>query len=216
MSAHKRAVIFANGILNDDETIRAAIHPDDLLIAADGGAAHCLALGLTPKVVIGDFDSLDKNVLAALQSTDVEVIRYPARKDETDLELAFRYARNQNVSEILVFAALGARWDMTIANLLLPAQDMFAQTRTWIVDGSQKITLVRAGTTLELHGNPGDTVSLIPLGGDVHGISSEGLEYPLQYSSLRFGSPLGVSNVLLGNVAMITITEGILMCILVD
>jgi len=54
----KRIIIFANGDLPNPEKARALIHADDLIIAADGGTRHALALGLTPNVIIGDLDSL--------------------------------------------------------------------------------------------------------------------------------------------------------------
>ena len=84
-----------------------------------------------------------------------------------------------------------------------------------LIDGSQEIRLARSGQTLELVGQPGDTISLIPLGGDVNGITTRGLEYPLLGEALRFGSTRGISNVLLEANASIYINEGVLLCVLI-
>ena len=170
-----RAVIIANGPLTQEPKFSS----DDLLIAADGGARHCLELGLSPQVVIGDMDSLTAVEIKSLESAGSQIIRHPARKDFTDLELALSYAVERGADPVLVYAALGARWDQTLANLLLPAAKEFASTRIRLVDGAQEIQLLRGGELLEITGSPGDTVSLVPVVGDASGITTEGLEYAL-------------------------------------
>ena len=73
---------------------------------------------------------------------------------------------------------LGARWDQTLANLLLPASEVFSGVHIRLLDGLQEVFLLRAGESAEVTGSPGDTVSLIPLGGDAQGVTTDGLEYP--------------------------------------
>ena len=208
----KRAVIFANGLLNNLDSAREVILEDDLLIAADGGARHCLKLGFIPKILIGDFDSLNDNELASLQSAGTEIIRHPAQKDYTDLEIALRHAQSLGVVEILVMGALGARWDQTMANLLLPVTADFFDVHIRLIDGSQEVMLLRGGNTLNIHGQGGDIVSLIPLGGNAYGITTHGLEYPLDGETLFFGATRGVSNVLLNEDATIQLRDGLLLC----
>ncbi len=210
-----RAVIFANGTLNDPRQILAALQPGDLLIAADGGARHCRALGLAPKVVIGDFDSISTVELERLVRDGAQVVRYPSRKDFTDLELALQHAVELGADEILVFAALGARWDQTLANLLLPAAPGLEHVRIRMLDGPQEIALLRAGEAYTLSGKAGDTVSLVPLGGHAHGITTTGLEYPLADGTLYFGATRGISNVLLGEKADVRLKDGMLLCTII-
>ena len=210
-----RAVIFANGLLSDPDRARAAIRADDLLIAADGGSAHFLALDLTPHVLIGDFDSLNKTDLEQLQSRGVEIIRHPAHKDFTDLELALQYAEGREAEEILVYAALGARWDHTLANLLLPAAADLQKSRIVLMDGAHEIRLIRSGESQEVHGKRGDILSLIPLGGDAHGVTTADLEYPLSSETLYFGGTRGVSNVFLRDAASVRLERGQLLCVVI-
>jgi thiamine pyrophosphokinase len=211
----KRAVIFANGMLSRPEVARAALRPDDILIAADGGARLCHQLGLTPAILIGDFDSLDEQELAYFETRGSQIIRHPARKDYTDLELALRHALSLGVEDILIFAALGARWDHTLANLLLPAAPDLAHVRIRLADGPQEVMVLRGGSVLEISGQPGDTVSLIPLNGDALGITTRGLEYPLNNGSLHFGATRGISNVLLGQSATVSLRQGLLLCVII-
>ncbi len=208
----KRAILVANGEMLPGTALSTAWLPAHLVIAADGGARHCLALGLRPDIVIGDFDSLEPELLARLEAQGVTLLRYPSQKDETDLELAFLHALSRGVQEIIVLGALGARWDMTLANLLLPVQERFAALQVRFYDGNQEIRLLCGGQSLALQGQPGDTISLVPLCGDASGITTQGLEYPLAGEALPFGSPRGVSNVLLGTSAQINLSEGILAC----
>jgi thiamine pyrophosphokinase len=208
-----RAVIFANGLISDDEAARQALRPDDWIVAADGGGRHCLRLGLTPALVVGDFDSLSAEELARLMELGAEAARYPSRKDFTDLELALRHARQSGATEIILLGGLGQRWDQTLANLLLPASAEFAGVQITILDGNQEIHLLRGGQTLEIQGAPGDIVSLIPLGADVHGIRTQGLEYRLDGDSLLFGGTRGVSNALIDSVGQVRLEQGLLMVV---
>lgn len=209
-----KAIVIANGELNH----RPRIEPGDLLIAADGGGRHCLRLGLIPQVVIGDFDSLDPTELAALEQAGVEIARYPARKDYTDLELALHLARERGATQVVVLAALGARWDQTIANLLLPLSAGMAGLTVRLLDGNQELLFLCAAdspASVEIDGQPGDTVSLLPLAGDASGISTAGLEYPLLGETLFFGTTRGVSNVLLSSPAHIALHSGILLVVVI-
>jgi thiamine pyrophosphokinase len=210
-----RVVIFANGILSDPKKSLAHIHPNDMLIAADGGALHCIRLGLNPDIVIGDFDSLEPEELSKLEKSGAELIRHPARKDYTDLELALLYASQSGATQVLILGALGNRWDQTLANLLLPASSDFSALDIRLIDGTQEIFLVKSGHKTEIKGKPGDTLSLIPLYGEARGITTEGLEYALQDGVLQFGSTRGISNVLLGRLASISCQEGLLVGVLI-
>lgn len=204
-----RVIVVANGVMHSHFTLES----DDVLIAADGGLRHCLDLGLQPAILIGDMDSIDEGDLAALESSDTQILRYPTQKDFTDLELALQHALKLGADEIVIVAALGARWDQTIANLLLPAS--FPSVKISLLDGSQEIHYIRAGEKLEIHGQPGDMVSLIPLAGKASGITTEHLEYPLQGGELTFGSTRGISNVLLEETGTISINGGLLLCIVI-
>jgi thiamine pyrophosphokinase len=198
-------IIFANGELPETEI---ALPPEAVVIAADGGARHCLRLGITPQAVIGDFDSLTPQETADLEARGARLLRYPADKDETDLELALDYALRHGAREITLYALLGGRWDMSFANLLLLAAPRYAGLRLRVCAGETAVRLLRGGETLTLRGQPGETVSLVPLS-DLHGLTYRGLKWPLQNADLPFGTPRGVSNLLLGPRAEISLAEGV-------
>jgi thiamine pyrophosphokinase len=215
LSTSRRAIIFANGVLNHPEAVRDSIQSDDLIIAADGGGRLCRKLGLIPNVLIGDFDSLDEEDLSYFSERGAEIIRFPTRKDFTDLELALLHCRSLAIQEVTIFAALGARWDQTLANLLLPAASILRGMHIRLVDGPQEVRLMREGQESVVRGRPGDTLSLIPVGGDVQGVTTQGLEYPLQGETLYLGATRGLSNVFLGETALVKLKEGILLCVVI-
>lgn len=207
-----RAVIAVNGVIENYAAVAKLLRADDHLIGADGGALHLLALGRTPHVVVGDLDSLPADVVDALGAQGVHFERHRREKDQTDLELAIERALADGADEVLLIGALGGRLDQTLANLLIVAQ------RAWpapvrIIEGEQAAEVLRGPETLEVHGLPGDTVSLIPLGAAVEGITYTGLRYPLEDATLPFGSTRGVSNELLDSVATVTIRAGVALVI---
>ncbi len=213
MSKTQRAAIFANGVLNYPDSVRNLIQPGDLLVAADGGARICRQLGILPHILIGDIDSLEDSEVVYLSERGTEIIHHPVRKDYTDLELALRHVQSLGIKQVIVLAALGARWDQTLANLLLPAAVELSGVDIQLVDGPQEVMLVRAGEELSIFGEPGDTVSLIPLGGDAQGVTSHGLEYPLDDETLYFGATRGLSNSLLIQNASVRLKVGLLLCV---
>jgi thiamine pyrophosphokinase len=208
-----RTVIIANGEPPSAEDIRRWLRAGDTLVCADGGARAALAFHLRPQRVIGDFDSLTDEELSALERAGAELERYPTHKDETDLELALLYAASIGAEEIIILGALGGRLDQTVANVMLLAMPVLADRRVCIAAGDEQTFIIPAGVTFPLSGQAGDVVSLIPFGGDAHGIRTEGLEYPLHDESLFFGPARGVSNVMLGERASVFVRAGRLLCV---
>jgi thiamine pyrophosphokinase len=215
LNIQKRAIIFANGVLKIPKKIQNTIADDNLIITADGGTRHCIALGITPHVVIGDFDSLSNEDIQKLEKSGTQLVRYPSIKDETDLELALQYALSREVEEMIIYGGLGDRMDMSIANLLLMTLHEYKNVRIRFLDGNQEITLVRGGSKFNINGQPDDTVSLIPIGGSASGVTTKGLEYPLENGNLDSGSPRGVSNVMLTDQASVSVEYGMLLCIFI-
>ena len=137
-----------------------------------------------------------------------EIIRHPARKDETDLELALALAKERGVEEIVVLGALGRRLDMTLANITLLADPAWQGLKVSLLDRSRQAYCLTGPGRTPLTGRPGGTVSLIPLSARVTGVTLIGLEYPLNDAVLTIGSSRGVSNVLIGDKAAVRIESG--------
>lgn len=208
-------IILANGALSIEGLPMERIRSADLLLVADGGFHHSGELGLTPHALIGDLDSLSEEDLSRIEAEGIQVHRHPRRKDATDLELALDYALESGSRDITVLGALGARWDQSLANVLVGSLARFRDVRLTLLDGYQELTLLSGGESLELSGRPGEIVSLVPLSERAEGLRSQGLEYPLEGISLTRGSTLGISNALTQERAQIQLDNGLLICILI-
>ena len=209
-----RALVFANGDLADGPAVQDALHQagEATIVAADGGARLALACRLVPHLVIGDLDSLTQDDLAGLLARGVRIERYPAAKEETDLELALLAAVERGATWIRIIGAAGGRLDQMLANITLLTLPQLAGCDVRLVSGAQTLWLAGPGQhTLE--GARGDTISLIPLAGDALNVRTENLEYPLRGETLRFGPARGVSNVIRATPASVSLDAGLLVVV---
>lgn len=211
------ALVFANGEMRTGSMVHKWLSRIDraLVLAADGGAHVAAAYELRPDVIIGDMDSVSPALLAELEALGVQVIRHPREKDETDLELALKEAAARDCDPIVIIGGTGGRLDQALANVYLLALPELAGRTVRMVAGREEVLLLRPGAHT-LHGSPGDTVSLLPVGGPAHGIRTAGLVYPLRNETLEFGPARGVSNEMLADSAQIALDRGWLLVIHTD
>jgi thiamine pyrophosphokinase len=212
-----RALLFANGDPGDGPMPRRALATafeagPPLLVAADGGARTAASFGLLPAHVIGDMDSLDGDEQAALLAAGAQLHRYPPEKDETDLELALTFAVEHGVRWLRVLGAVGDRIDQTFSNITLLGLAALAGCDARLVSGRQAVWLAEAGEHA-IDGEPGDTLSLLPLGGPAACITTHGLYYPLRGETLHVGPARGISNVLTSPRAHVAFTAGTLIVV---
>lgn len=174
-----------------------------------------LNLGVLPHAVIGDLDSVDKDTLLKLTSSEVNIERYSEDKDETDFELALGYAVAQQPTEILIVGALGGRLDQTLANLSLLTDPRLPDIDIRMDDGVEKAFFCRTtsekGKQVKFEGRSGDTISLIPWQNQVEGVETKGLKWPLYGETLFPEKSRGLSNVMLESTASVSIRSGTLL-----
>ena len=206
-----RIIIFANGELPDLEKARLLLHPNDYIICADGGTRHSLAMGLTPNLVIGDMDSIERGQWLGLEKEGVSIELFPRDKNETDLELAINRAIELGPKQLLIMGALGGRLDQALGNIALLGDIRLSALDTRLDDGVEEIFICR--DQAQVHGRSGDIVSLIPWGNPVHGIQTQDLKWPLQNEALYPDKTRGISNEMTSQTASISIESGLLLLI---
>jgi len=209
-----KAVIFANGIMNQWPQGFELSPERDLIIAADGGFNHCRQYKVMPHIIVGDMDSINPADLPTHGRGDVEIHRFPARKDETDLHLALRMAIDRNADEIVILGALGARWDMTFSNVLILLSPFLQCVPVRILESQYEFLCLHDRQKIDLEETPGHTVSLIPLAGPVTGIRLRGFVFPLDNETLPVGTTRGISNLFKDEKAEIEIEGGHLLVII--
>lgn len=205
-------VVVASGDL--DPTDATVLDDADFVIAADGGATALDRLGRRPDLLVGDLDSTDPALVARLVAAGTKVERHPIDKDASDAELAIAAALAEGGDEIVLLGATGGdRLDHAIANLLMLADPAMAGCDVRIVHGPTTVRVVRGGERMSLVGGAGDTISLLPVGGDADGIRTEGLRWMLDGARLAVGHSRGLSNEVLSTPASVRLERGTLLVV---
>ena len=173
----------------------------DLVIAADGGYATATRFGITPDLLLGDFDSL-----GALPE-GIKTRTYPVEKDDTDMGLAIAEGLARGYTEFYIYGGLGGnRPDHSFANYQLLSSLASRGARAVLFGTHQSVSALTCGV-LTLYGGTGDGFSVFAVGGDAT-VSISGAKYPLSQKRLSADFPLGVSNAVEGECARITVHSG--------
>lgn len=196
----KKCIIFcAAGF----DALAAPIETNSLVVAADGGLQHTQRLGITPDVILGDFDSLG----FVPEGANV----FPVEKDDTDAMLAVRHGLQVGCGEFFLYGSLdGKRLDHTVANFQTLQFLADNGARGYLIGQDYVVTVVKNGSVsfpTEAEG----ILSVFCLGADAHGVTIEGLQYELQNGRLSAGFPLGVSNHFIGQAATVSVKNGSLL-----
>ncbi len=207
-----KTVIFANGDQGDLDDVLRFIGTKDRIICANGGTRHCLKLGLTPQMVVGDMDSISADMLNELSANGVEIHRHPAKKDKTDLELALDVAtEKKGGSSILILTAFGGRLDQLLGNILLLSRYTEPGRVIALADRGLYGRVMKGPDSVTLHGQPGDSLSLLPLSDKVGRVFLSGTEWELEEQDLQFGSTLTISNTWINSSITLSLSYGTLL-----
>jgi thiamine pyrophosphokinase len=227
-SDRERAAVHALIVADGDVPGRSALDAGwprwdgevELIVAADGGWDKAVALGLRPALLVGDGDSLPEDRFADVAAQGVPIERSPAAKDESDAELALLAALRRGATRVTILGALGGkRFDHALANVGLLALPEPGVAQVELLDATTRVRLLRAPTgggataRLDLPGDEGDLVSLLPLGERAEGVTTSGLLYPLLNETLRAGPARGLSNVRIAGEASVSLRHGHLLIV---
>ncbi len=197
----KTAVIFGAG----EQNIQTLTLPQNCLVwAADGGVVYCEKLGISPDFIIGDFDSLGY--------TPVNAVVLPVQKDVTDMEAAVADAEEKGCDAFYLYGGTGNRLDHTLGNIAILISLAKKGKRAYLCDRAYTVTAVTNGT-VHFDSTERGTVSVFAADKEVHGVTIEGLLYPLHNATLTNDVTLGVSNELTGRDASISVADGTLVIV---
>ena len=208
-------VVVVNGELPavDHADLRRELVEADQLVAVDGGLRHCANLEVWPTILIGDLDSAPSELIDEARSRDIAVHAFPVDKDATDLELAMDLALESGATAVTVVAPFGGRLDHELATISLLAASRWQPMEITATDGLRYLHVVHGRRSLHLR--PGTTVSLLPWHGDAVGVTTKGLRWTLDGSTLQAGTTRGVSNVVVDTAQEVAVDIGVLL-VLVD
>ena len=132
----KRCIIVSGAPNPDLEFINKNTDNSAYIIAADSGYKALDAIGVTPDLIIGDFDSSDK------PSINCEIEVYPIEKDYTDTFNCVRAAVDRGYNDILILNALGSRFDHSYSNVLCLEYCKKAGVNCIIANRNNRIRLI--------------------------------------------------------------------------
>lgn len=178
----------------------------DLVIAADRGYEVCARMGITPDLIVGDFDSL------GYVPEGGEVIRLNVRKDDTDLEHAVRLALDRGCTDFVVYGAVGGQLDHTLGNIAVAEMIADGGGRATFYGDDCGLTVIR-NASVKLPARSRGRVSVYSLNEIAHGVTIRGLSYEVEGVDLPRASTRGVGNLFIGQEAHISVSSGVLLIV---
>ena len=198
-------VIFAGG---PEEGLPCLPVPEGAyILCADSGLHLAERMGVTPDLVLGDFDSL------GAVPQHLPHLTVPVEKDDTDTVLAARTALEHGCRDVRIFGAFGGRLDHTLANLQTLDFLLAHGAEGMLIGGRDIVTLQAGGTVRRYEKREGWAFSVFAWGGRCTGVTLRGTQYPLEGHTLTGDFPLGVSNRITADFAEVSCGDGRLLIV---
>lgn len=201
-------IVMANGHYGNLDFYKDLFSGDEIILCADGGANYAYQLNLLPAAIIGDMDSILPEVKQYFTDQEVEIKKYPRRKDFTDTQLVMTSACEMGASEIVLLGTLGKRLDHTMSNLYCALEMVQKGIKISYLSPEGYIYMVNKEITIT--GEAGDLISILSLSEESRGVTTHGFEFPLDHVVLEKKNPYAISNALTGNSGVISLEEGVL------
>ena len=183
----------------------------DLVIAADSGAENAAAAGLFVDVLVGDLDSITERTLDAVVDGGTRIEAHHPDKDATDLDLALKTALELGADEIVIVGGGGRRLDHLLGNVaVITSRTLRHVPVRWELE-RETAYVVHTRRTIPVRS--GSTFSVIPIGGDAHGVTLTGSKWNLRDAKLDAGTSLGISNIAVANKLDVEVGDGTLLVV---
>lgn len=194
------------------------VSPEDLLIAVDGGFAHCQRLGLTPELALGDFDSAEGEQLTCIARWEEQcperVMRLRPDKNDTDTLAALRVGLERGYMSFLIYGAVrGRRLEHTIANIQCLLFLRHNGAVGYLID-TDCSCFVLEDEEKRFGASQAGYLSLFSLGREAAGVDIQGMKYELDNALITNDFPIGISNEFIGKKALIRVRSGQLLGII--
>jgi len=115
----------------------------DVVMAADSGMDFLYRTGILPDIIVGDFDSVDSQVLDHFrQHEHIEICALNPEKDDTDTEHAIREAIRRGADDVTIIGGTGTRIDHVLGNIWLLGIGLEEGIKMQILDEHNRIRMV--------------------------------------------------------------------------
>lgn len=197
-----RCVIISGSPDTNVEEIKSLCTSDDFIVCADSGYSFAKKAGLTPNLIIGDFDSLKEEL-----PQNTEVVKLNTHKDDTDTEHCVMECIRRGYKDFLLLGSIGGRTDHTFANIATLAFLSEYNYNGIARNNGEEIRILKEGP-YEMNNKKGIIFSVFPYGCESVNVTYKGAEYMLNNKTLTYNVSRGISNVFVDDEAEITINRG--------
>lgn len=197
-----RCVIISGSPDTNVEEIKSLCTSDDFIVCADSGYSFAKKAGLTPNLIIGDFDSLKEEL-----PQNTEVVKLNTHKDDTDTEHCVMECIRRGYKDFLLLGSIGGRTDHTFANIATLAFLSEYNYNGIARNNGEEIRILKEGS-YEMNNKKGLIFSVLPYGCESVNVTYKGAEYMLNNKTLTYNVSRGISNVFVDDEAEITINRG--------
>lgn len=211
---NKKYVIFLNGEYNySQKFIDKLVSENTVYFCADGGANFTFKYGKVPEMIIGDLDSIEKEILEFYKNKNVLIKKFPKDKDFTDFELILKEIEEiekdkKYLDKIFVVGGLGKRIDMTLSNLFL----MEKHKNLVFLEENEEIFYTEKSFVLK--NKKGCEFSIIPISEKIEKLSLKGFKFEIDEIDIERKISRLVSNVICDDKASVEFESGKLIIII--
>ena len=199
--AKDKRVCYVVGAMSLSLGLRPYPAPGDYVIAADRGYDSLMAYGVTPDLVVGDFDSL------GYAPKHPNVVQLPKMKDDTDMVYALRKGLELGYRRFVLLGGVGGRLEHTLANL--QALDwLTTQGAQGFLAGEKTVATALRGTSIQFPAAMSGFLSTFCNSGTATGVTIRGMKFDLEEGEMSGSFPVGVSNEFVGKEASVSVKEG--------
>lgn len=212
---YKKILIVSGGSMNDAFAISwMEQYAPEYTIVADAGMEFFRRNGKKPDMIIGDFDSVNRETLDFFEAQpDIVWKELNPIKDDTDTESAIWQAISLGAENIVIMGGTGTRLDHVLGNISLLGIGLKEQVQIQLVDAHNRIRMINKSMRICKAEQFGAYISLLPYNGEVKHLYLKGFKYPLENFTLELFNSLGISNEIIEDEAEIVFEEGILLVI---
>lgn len=206
-----KALIISGGKEPSKELILESIKDIDIIIGADKGCEIIYKYDIKADYILGDFDSINKDLLCKIEKMGAEKITFNSEKDFTDTEIAFNLAIEKGCTDIILIGVTGTRYDHSLANIGLLRRALEKNISAIIMDDNNKMFLTDKDTILK--GDRGDIISFYAYCDEVKEFNIENAKYNLKNYNLKLGDGITTSNEFLDEDIKISFNNGLVLVI---
>lgn len=205
------ALIVSGGNAPSEKLLKKYLSLCDFVIGADKGNECLIKYDIKPDLSLGDFDSIDKDVLSIIETCGSKLLKFPPEKDYTDTEIAVMEALKRGAEKIYLLGGTGTRVDHTLGNIGLILTTKKKGAQLIMVDDNNEFYL--AQSNMEIKGRYGNNISFHALSDTVRNFKIQGAKYNLDGYDMNLLDPRAICNEFVDTPIKISFDSGELLII---